>query len=299
MNSLRYPLHEYRWLWRRIRRAMGPLSVCGHAVEVEQIQLVELQPGFDVPAHIHAYYEAHLVLVGALAYEVGGTIHRLSPPQLILQAPHVPHNICAPDTICRCVLFTFNLSPSLAVPPQSDWPALPTLITHVDHLFAEAQLHAIGWQERVMALLTLAFSTLISHVIWRGAQEQDIHPLVASVDRLLSERLSQPLTLEEIAHQIGVSRSTLCRHYSAMTGETVMAALYNLRMEHAYHLLIHTDLPAAEVGRRVGVSEPSYFSRLFRERFHLTPRELRKLHLNLAPHECVDEAPLQMTRSHQ
>ena len=47
------------------------------------------------------------------------------------------------------------------------------------------------------------------------------------------------------------------------------------RMAEARKLLAETDLPVAEVARRVGVSDPGYFSRLFGRAHGTSPRKWR------------------------
>jgi AraC family transcriptional activator of pobA len=47
------------------------------------------------------------------------------------------------------------------------------------------------------------------------------------------------------------------------------------RMAEARGLLAETDLPVAEVARRVGVADPGYFSRLFSRTHGTSPRKWR------------------------
>jgi AraC-like DNA-binding protein len=49
-------------------------------------------------------------------------------------------------------------------------------------------------------------------------------------------------------------------------------------MAEARTLLEETDLPVAEVARRVGVSDPGYFSRLFSRIHGISPRKWRGRH---------------------
>ncbi len=59
------------------------------------------------------------------------------------------------------------------------------------------------------------------------------------------------------------------------TGRTVQEWIIERRIAEARRLLAETDLPVAEVARRVGVPDPGYFSRLFRRAHGASPRKWR------------------------
>jgi len=59
------------------------------------------------------------------------------------------------------------------------------------------------------------------------------------------------------------------------TGRTVQEWIIERRMAEARSLLTDTQLPVAEIARRVGMPDPGYFSRLFRRTNGASPREWR------------------------
>ena len=59
------------------------------------------------------------------------------------------------------------------------------------------------------------------------------------------------------------------------TGRTVQDWIIDRRMAESRRLLADTDLPIQEVARRVGITDPGYFSRLFRRTHGTTPRSWR------------------------
>ncbi|MDT5349628.1 MAG: hypothetical protein QOH91_2915, partial [Mycobacterium sp.] len=59
------------------------------------------------------------------------------------------------------------------------------------------------------------------------------------------------------------------------TGRTVQEWIIERRMAEARGLPAETDLPVAEVARRVGVADPGYFSRLFSRTHGTSPRKWR------------------------
>jgi AraC-like DNA-binding protein len=59
------------------------------------------------------------------------------------------------------------------------------------------------------------------------------------------------------------------------TGRTVVEWITERRLTEARRLLTGTDLPVAEIARRVGLPDPGCFARIFRAGHAATPREYR------------------------
>lgn len=90
----------------------------------------------------------------------------------------------------------------------------------------------------------------------------------------LNDRVAQPIDLDRMAQDLGVSRSTLTRRCRAALGQSVRQAWESAKLELAAALLSRSSLRVGEVAERVGY-EPFYFSRRFRERYGVSPRAWR------------------------
>jgi transcriptional regulator GlxA family with amidase domain len=104
---------------------------------------------------------------------------------------------------------------------------------------------------------------------------------VTHIIECMRERLHGELTLEALAAEVGISASRLGFLFRHETGRSPGAYLQALRMERARLLLESTDLSVREVMQQVGLSDPSHFSRDFRNAHGLSPRSYR-LQLRLA-----------------
>ncbi|WP_281883390.1 AraC family transcriptional regulator [Agromyces rhizosphaerae] len=93
--------------------------------------------------------------------------------------------------------------------------------------------------------------------------------------RELEERLDARVPVPELAARVGLSASHLQALFREATGGGVAAHHAALRMARARTLLDTTDLPVGEVGRRVGMADPFYFSRQFRRVHGMSPRAYR------------------------
>ncbi|MBT9386614.1 DJ-1/PfpI family protein [Pseudooceanicola sp. CBS1P-1] len=91
----------------------------------------------------------------------------------------------------------------------------------------------------------------------------------------MNERLDQPLTLEEIASQQGMSVRSLTRAFTAEIGASPIATLERLRCDRAKALLLDTDLPLKAVAYRAGFRTDEQMRKTFQRRFSLSPRDYR------------------------
>lgn len=75
--------------------------------------------------------------------------------------------------------------------------------------------------------------------------------------------------------QSGLSDRSFMRRFSGATGMTPLDYVHALRLEEAKQMLETGDLPVEAVANEVGYEDASFFSRLFRRKVGLTPKQYR------------------------
>ena len=91
----------------------------------------------------------------------------------------------------------------------------------------------------------------------------------------MREHLHTPLTIDVLAAHVGLSASRLAYLFREGTRMSPSSYLQMLRLERARLLIESTDLAVGDVMRQVGLSDPSHFSRDFRNAYGLSPRGYR------------------------
>ncbi len=99
--------------------------------------------------------------------------------------------------------------------------------------------------------------------------------LLTRVDEVLSDRMADGVTLNEVAQQLGCSPSAVTHALQRKFGMSYTQYVGRLRVAAAKEMLRRTKLTPTEIGRRVGVPDPSNFSRLFKKFENMTPLEYR------------------------
>lgn len=100
--------------------------------------------------------------------------------------------------------------------------------------------------------------------------------LLDKIIRYIEKRYGNKLTLNSLAKQFGLGRSSLSRLFSHVMGQSPIAYLIGIRIAKASALLASTDLKITEVAFRTGFSDSNYFSRQFKKQCEMTPKEYRQ-----------------------
>jgi AraC-like DNA-binding protein len=103
------------------------------------------------------------------------------------------------------------------------------------------------------------------------------HRIAQAIDRL-REDFDQPLRIEDIARELGMSVSGFHHHFKAVTAMSPLQFQKQLRLQEARRLLLGEDLDAASAGYRVGYSDASHFTREYKRLFGEPPmRDVERL----------------------
>ncbi|MFG2015184.1 helix-turn-helix domain-containing protein [Actinomadura geliboluensis] len=91
-----------------------------------------------------------------------------------------------------------------------------------------------------------------------------------------TQNLHEPLTVDALAAQAGVSPRTLARRFTDQLGTPPGQWLLSQRIAAAQHLLESTDLPVETVAQRTGLSSATNLRRRFQRALATTPGTYRK-----------------------
>jgi AraC family transcriptional regulator, transcriptional activator of pobA len=157
--------------------------------------------------------------------------------------------------------------------PAPRQPVWDSVINSIETELAERDE---GYRQAALAHLTLLLidvARMAGDVV--GDLKRSGEPLLAEVFTVIDRRLAEPLSLRDVAHELGMTPGHLTTVVRRRTGRTVQEWIIERRMAEARSLLSDTELPVSEIARRIGMSDPGYFSRLFRRTHGASPRQWR------------------------
>jgi len=122
-------------------------------------------------------------------------------------------------------------------------------------------------REIVYRLLMGAQGDRLSQVAALGGSTQCI---AEAVERLRKD-FDQPLRIEDIARELGMSVSGFHHHFRALTAMSPLQFQKQLRLQEARRLMLGEGLDAASAGYRVGYGNASHFTREYKRLFGAPP----------------------------
>lgn len=105
------------------------------------------------------------------------------------------------------------------------------------------------------------------------------HTLPKNLEQAISfieANFDTPITLDDIARASCLSKYRLIKTFKEHLNITPIRYLTKVRIQHATHLLLNTDLSVKEISSKVGFSNDNYFNKVFRKRVGISAGVYRK-----------------------
>lgn len=133
-------------------------------------------------------------------------------------------------------------------------------------------------REIIFRLLSGEQGARLSHLLTGEGDTKRISKAV----KKLRENIDQPLKIETIARDLGMSVSGFHHHFKSVTAMSPLQFQKQIRLQEARRLMLGEDLDVASAGFRVGYEDAAYFSRDYKKLFGAPPqRDIAKLRQNL------------------
>ena len=135
-------------------------------------------------------------------------------------------------------------------------------------------------REIIYRLLVGEQGTRLRHLAILGGYTSSI---ARAVERLRRD-FNQPLRIESLARELGMSVSGLHHHFKAVTAMSPSQFQKQLRLQEARRLMLGEDLDAASAAYRVGYHDASHFNREYKSLFGVPPmRDVQRLREEAQP----------------
>lgn len=97
-----------------------------------------------------------------------------------------------------------------------------------------------------------------------------------AMDIIIKNYRNQDFTVEKLANEMDFSPTHLRRIFLSCQGNSPKKTINDIRLEQSKLLLTTSNLSISEISLSVGFCDQFHFSKLFKERFSLSPMEYRK-----------------------
>lgn len=149
-------------------------------------------------------------------------------------------------------------------------------INEIDILCSEQQE---GYQLLLKSILFRLIYIIISHKetieITSNIQTKSLEKL-KYILKYVEEHYSEHITIEEMAKLTFYSKSHFMKFFKSHIGTGFIDYLNNYRLMMSEQMLKTSDLSVIEIAQLNGFDNISYFNRIFKKKYNLSPSKLRK-----------------------
>ena len=84
------------------------------------------------------------------------------------------------------------------------------------------------------------------------------------------------LVVDDLVKELAVSRSVFFKKLKSLTGLAPIEFIKEMRVKRAAQLIEAGDLNMTQISYMVGINDPRYFSKCFKQRYGMTPTEYKE-----------------------
>lgn len=215
--------------------------------------------------------------LGTRRVEIAGVRHELGVGDALLVAPRTALVLTQADPAVR---FLAVLVPRSAVMGAvldlsggavTAIPRLPPLRdAELDAAFLQFYLAITRSEARARPAWFTLLGTLVRTALIRQTEPRRCPPSVRRARDYLHDRPGELVTLDQVAHGLGVSKYHLARVFRSAVGLPIQRYHRCLRAEQA-RLLIDRGSSASQAAVAAGFFDQSHFSRVFKQTFGVSP----------------------------
>ncbi len=127
----------------------------------------------------------------------------------------------------------------------------------------------------LLRLLTYIYENRRRASIVAVAENMSSKDKIQKIESFLNCNYLRKVNLEELAHYIGMNRSSLCTFFREKTGKTIFGYLIELRITIAKQFLENEELSISQCCFKSGFNDIPYFNRVFKRIMGMSPKAYR------------------------
>lgn len=230
-----------------------------------------------------------LLIKNPALFELNGRITKVKKDSFIIISPDMPCKYCAAEDVYTDDWAYFSADDS-DIEKFSQLGIAVNEIVHIGntdelsqlmHVIAYEFYSAAAYKDEIMEYYTKILLLKLSRIIQSGigGSSSDFAEKNHRFTQLRTLIFTTPeafANIDEMASEVGMSRSGFQHLYKKMFGVSVMTDVISGRISRAKRLLSSTNLTVREIAERCGYKNEYNFMRQFKEKTGKTPTEYRK-----------------------
>ena len=272
------------------------------------IQLSTEHPDYIGTLHTHEFIEMVYIVSGTATHQIGDEIYTVKRGDLFIINldtahvftcdPHAPEPFVAYDLMFTPEFFDQSLTGSNALEALNRSFMFYSLFHgqeefhpyfsvsgssyhHFGELFNKIYMEHRGQEKGYLEIIRAYLLQLIITIFRMdtGLNKQAglarTRQVVSYVRSFIEENYMHPISVQELADRVYLSRDHLGRVFRDATGLSITAMIQKVRIEHVCRLLTTTDRTISDIAAACGFEDMKFFYSVFKKHIGMLPGEYR------------------------
>ena len=219
------------------------------------------------------FYDLTFVIKGELTYIINGESYILNENDAILLKPGMLRKRIAGNEPVKYVSFNFHVFDDTKLPQKM---FMKNIITHdILKIISFCSHNHISHQYRSKEKLTNILNYIlleIQNIL--DIESSNLH--VIKIVQFINTHITEPISLDTVSKHISLSKEYTSTLFKNETGKTVTEYINERKLLLAKEMLQEGKLTLNDISENVGFENYSYFSKLFKKYYGLSPKQLIK-----------------------
>ena len=236
-------------------------------------------------AHWHENIELLYILEGECDVTTNSVKVHASPGDIAVVNSNMVHIVEATTDLVKyyCLIVDVSFLKGFGINTEHIYFERRIRDEHTSKLFLESvKVYKSSGEYRPLdlklALLSLALDLLKNHSDESYLSENASSPKNETVKKAIEYmkiHYAKPLSVEELANNLGFTKYYLCHIFSEITGSTVINHLNYIRCKNARKLILSGKCNITEAAERSGFTNMSYFAKIYKKVIGELPSETK------------------------
>ena len=133
------------------------------------------------------------------------------------------------------------------------------------------------FQENDLRTMLQEYDRILDFMLDSLEQEKVDEPrIVQSIKNLVEKEYMKDISLNYVADKVNLAPAYVSYIFKKETDQTLVKYITDIKMQKAKQLLEEGNLKIVQIGRACGYENQSYFNRLFKNYYGVTPKQYRE-----------------------
>jgi len=218
------------------------------------------------------FYDLTFVLGGSMTYSANGKTYVLRKNDAIFLKPGTIRGRLSGNETVKYVSFNFHIFPQTVLPfdiyiPNCISSDIKKLLSAFPQSHISPYYHSSEKIANILNYILFEFLDMTSQTY------KNEH--VLKIIRYIGEHITEKMTLETISRQINLTKEYTSHIFKKETNKSLTDYINERKMFFAKELIQSHELSLVDVASTLGYENYTYFSRLFKKYFDVTPISLK------------------------